>query len=53
MAKEVLVVPEYALEEVIAVLRAGLEHSDVSQGTREALLKWCADEEAYLAEVDA
>lgn len=48
MAKEILVVPEECLEEVIKVIRAGLEHVEVSEEVRENLVSWCLDEEDYL-----
>lgn len=52
MAKEVLYVPEENLEEVIRVLRAGLEvlkkDKTITRDTRGALVKWCKDEEKYL-----
>ena len=56
MAKEILVVPEEKLSEVIAVIRAGLEYVDdgygdisiISDETREQLEKWCKEELEYL-----
>lgn len=58
MAKEVLAVPEEHLEEVIKVIRAGLEHfyygprhPGVDPEVREQLLKWCDEEEQYLKEL--
>ena len=51
MAKEILAVPESQLREVIAVLRVGMEHIDVTQETRTALHTWCNDEETYADEL--
>jgi hypothetical protein len=48
MATELLNVPEEHLRAVIAVIRAGLEHTDVSAEVRTQLSKWCSDEEQYL-----
>jgi hypothetical protein len=48
MAIEVLNVPEEYLLEVIEVLRAGLEHVEVSQSVRLSLTTWCDEEEAYI-----
>lgn len=53
MAKEVLVVPEESLPEVIRVIRAGLHAvGDLREETRQVLLEWCEDEEAYLLRGD-
>lgn len=53
MAKEVLVVPEERLGEVIRVIRAGLKAisgkgDDVTNDTWSNLTKWCNEQEAYL-----
>jgi len=56
MAKEVLVIPEERLPDVVAVIRAGLEYVDdcygdipvISDETREYLTKWCDEETKYL-----
>jgi hypothetical protein len=55
MASEILAVPEEHLEEVIKIIRMGLEHfyygprhPGVHPDVREQLLKWCDDEEEYL-----
>jgi len=48
MAKEILAVPEERLLEVIAVIRAGLAVSAVSDETVVQLAKWCDEEEAYM-----
>jgi len=42
MGTEVMAVPEEYLEDVIKVIRAGLEHTpDVRQEAREGLELWC------------
>lgn len=48
MATEILAVPEDNLVEVIAVIRSGLLTVQVSPDTREALTRWCDEEEAYI-----
>lgn len=50
MAKEILAVPEGMLEEVIRVIRVGLDTLDdrVSDEVVELLSAWCSDEEDYL-----
>lgn len=48
MAKEILVVPEEHLREVIAVIRAGLKHCRTTHVVSAQLNKWCRDEERYL-----
>jgi hypothetical protein len=49
MAKEVLYVPEEHLQEVIDVIREGLKaKKQVRPDVRQALLKWCREEEEYL-----
>lgn len=49
MAKEILVVSEDYLLEVIAVIRAGLDAlAVVSDRTRIQLVKWCDEEEEYV-----
>jgi len=50
MATEVLAVPEEHLDEVIEVLRAGLDvlGKKVSRETRQRLEEWCSEEEDYL-----
>jgi len=53
MAKEILVVPEEFLPEVIRVIRAGLHTvGDLRGETRQMLLEWCEDEEEYLLRED-
>lgn len=44
MAREILVVPEEDLVEVISVIRRGLEDCAVSDKVREALTTWCNEE---------
>lgn len=60
MAKEVLAIPEENLEEVVRVIRTGLEcvgssHylPQISDETRVQLTKWCDDEEEYLKRIGA
>lgn len=50
MAKEILVIPEASLADVILVIRMGLayEGEHISNETREQLTKWCDAEEAYI-----
>jgi len=57
MAKEILAVPEDNLEEVIKVIRAGLDllkrvpvGKEISEDTRRNLEKWCKEKEEYLKE---
>lgn len=49
MAREVLSVPEEHLQEVIRVIRYGLNvaGTSISIETHEQLKKWCEEEEAY------
>lgn len=53
MASEVLRVPEDALAEVIAVIRAGLGVVKVRRATKSALLRWCDEEQDYLRRLTA
>jgi len=50
MTTEILTVPEEKLEEVINVIRTGLNKSPVriSRETREALTKWCSEMQEYV-----
>ena len=49
MARKVLAGPEEDLAAVIAVLRAGLAALPSTPAhVRDALLHWCAEEDAYL-----
>lgn len=50
MASEILSVPEESLAEVITVIRAGLHTIGkvIKPETRDALVKWCNEEEQYL-----
>lgn len=48
MAREILSVPEARLDEVIAVIRAGLSRAKVSVHTRDLLEAWCEEEDEYL-----
>jgi len=51
VGSEILRVPEAHLHEVIWVIRCGLKRAPreiVSREVREALARWCAEEEAYL-----
>ena len=49
MAKEILVVPEEYLREVIEIIRAGLKTSaNWNQEVAEMLDKWCKAEMEYL-----
>ncbi|WP_180267710.1 hypothetical protein [Nostoc linckia] len=54
MATEVLNIPEEYLEQVILVIRRGIQKSEecggVQQEVIEQLKKWCDEEEAYLQE---
>ena len=53
MASEVLAVPEEDLAAVIAVIRAGLAALPSTPAhVRDALLHWCAEEDAYLTAED-
>lgn len=45
---ETLSIPEEYLEEVIKVIRTGLEHTKVSKTVKSNLRKWCSEEEKYL-----
>lgn len=58
MAKEILAIPEEKLGEVIQVIRSGLGNVDggsylqeISDETREQLIKWCNEEEKYLESI--
>lgn len=53
MAKEILVIPERVLKEVIYTIRNGLSISTVSNEVRDQLSDWCDAEEKYLKERDA
>ena len=48
MGREILSVSEERLDEVIAVIRAGLREVTVSERTRDLLETWCEEESAYL-----
>ncbi len=52
MTKEVLAIPEENLEEVIMIIRAGLNtlkaSERISKDTETNLEKWCKEEEEYL-----
>lgn len=49
MATELLAVPEEHLEEVIKIIRAGMENvTSISFAVKGALTEWCDDEEHYL-----
>lgn len=48
LATEVLNVPEENLRDVIKVIRAGLKKVKVAKDTKEALTRWCDEEEEYL-----
>lgn len=48
MATEMLYVPEENLQEVIMVIRAGLNEVAVSDEVAEGLESWCESEEEYL-----
>jgi ATP sulfurylase len=50
MAKEILVVPEEHLQQVIDILRAGLlvVGGAVRPEVKEQLIKWCDEEQEYL-----
>lgn len=52
MGREVLVVPEESLAEVISVIRAGLiSKPNISEDTRRNLMRWCDEMEEYLNEM--
>lgn len=51
MGSEILAVPEDYLEEVISVIRAGLNEVSVSEDVRYNLTKWCNEEEEYLKDM--
>jgi hypothetical protein len=55
MAKEILAVPEQHLEDVIYVIRRGLQSTKkgISKEVVEQLTKWCDDEEEYLKVLQA
>lgn len=49
MASETLNVPEEHLLEVIKIIRNGLKTTKrISPEVKEALTKWCDDEESYI-----
>jgi hypothetical protein len=48
MAKEMLYIPEQHLAEVIEIIREGMKHINTSKSVKNALEKWCAEEEEYL-----
>lgn len=50
MAKEILAVPEEHLEDVIYVIRRGLQSTkkSIDKEVYEQLKKWCDEEEEYL-----
>ncbi len=50
MASEILAVPEEHLEDVIRVIRRGLQSTrkSIDKSVVEQLTKWCDDEDAYL-----
>lgn len=54
MASETLVVPEDYLQDVIAVILAGLEvkGEDVPPSVVENLKRWCQEEQEYLDELE-
>jgi len=54
VAKEILSIPEENLEEVIKVIRIGLEHilsKDIDPLTFAQLVQWCDQEEEYLKDI--
>lgn len=55
MASEILSVPEEHLQDVIKVIRCGLEDCKymISSETRKQLKKWCDDEEKYLKKLSS
>ena len=54
MSSEILAVPEYHLQEVIDVIRAGLHalRENISKEVKEQLTNWCDEEEEYLNQDD-
>lgn len=58
MASELLVVPEDYIPRVISVIRQGLAVASRANGVKESaeadalLRQWCADEEAYLKQLE-
>ena len=49
MSSEILAIPEEHLQELIDIIRVGLEHTKyISTETRRQLIRWCDSEEAYL-----
>jgi hypothetical protein len=53
MASEILGIPEGCLVEFIAVVRAGLANTTVSEETRGGLTEWCDEHEEHLRELAA
>jgi len=55
MASEVLSVPEEHLEDVIYVIRRGLQSTEKALDPEvvRALKEWCNDEEEYLKQIKA
>lgn len=49
MGQEMLVIPEEHIKEVTKVLRTGLRHTQVSEEVNEHLIKWCDEQEEYIA----
>lgn len=48
MSSEILAVPEEDLEDVIYVIRAGLNEVVVAEHVVEGLENWCVEQEEYL-----
>jgi len=55
MATETLHVPEEYLEDVVHVIRRGLQSTEksIDPEVKRALEEWCKDEEEYLEKVKA
>jgi hypothetical protein len=55
VAKETLHIPEEHLEDVIHVIRRGLQFTEkgIDKDVFEALTQWCNDEEEYLEHLKA
>jgi len=55
MAKETLHIPEEHLEDVIYVIRRGLQSTrkGIDKDVFESLTQWCDDEEEYLKQLKA
>ena len=49
MGKEVLVIPEQHLKEVIDVILNGLRVTNCSDYVKDKLSNWCKDESSYLS----